>query len=107
MKLSENVNRKFVESVPIHEKIEVLSDTGWVEVYKSHKTVEYQVYILRLEDGRKLECADDHIVFLSDMEEVFVKDLVHGDVILTDTGLCMVEEVETTDRYENMYDFNA
>ena len=107
MKLSENINRKFVESVPIHEKIEVRSDTGWVDVYKSHKTVEYEVYILRLEDGRELECADDHIVFRSDMEEVFVKDLTHGDVILTDTGLCMVEEVETTDRYENMYDLEV
>ena len=107
MKLSETVNRKFIESVPISGKVEVLSDTGWIEVYKSHKTIEYQVYILRLSDGRFLECADDHIVFNMYMEEVFVKDLCEGDIVLTDTGPCEVECVEITSRWEHMYDLEV
>ena len=41
----------------------VESDTGYEKAYAVHKTKPYQVYIVKLENGKKLECADRHIIY--------------------------------------------
>jgi len=60
---------------------EVLTDDGFVDIEALHETIPYQVYELELADGKKLKCADNHIIFNENMEEVFVKDLKIGDII--------------------------
>lgn len=65
---------------------EVLTDDGFVGVEALHETIPYEVYHLILKDGKKIKCADNHIVFKYDLfaqelEEVFVKDLKIGDKI--------------------------
>lgn len=82
-KLSENTYRKFVEQVEV-TGIEVLTDTGFHKVTHSNKTIEYDVWELELEDGRVLECADTHIVFDECINEVYVKDLNVGDIIMVE-----------------------
>lgn len=96
------VERKFIQSFDVSD-YEILTDTGWKDVKAIHKTVKYDVWILRTEN-HVLECADDHIVFDEDWNEVFVKNLNPGQMILTDDGLEKVVEVVKTDRIENMYD---
>ena len=54
-----------------------MTDEGWKDVKAIHKTVQYDVWILRTEN-HVLECADDHIVFDEDWNEVFVKNLNPG-----------------------------
>ena len=54
-----------------------MTDTGWKDVKAIHKTVKYDVWILRTEN-HVLECADDHIVFDEDWNEVFVRNLNPG-----------------------------
>ena len=60
---------------------EVLTDDGFVDIEALHETIPYEVYHLKLSDGKELKCADNHIVFNEQMEEVFVKNLVTGDKI--------------------------
>lgn len=60
---------------------EVLTDTGFVDIEALHETIPYEVYRLKLGDGKELKCADNHIVFNEEMEEVFVKNLKIGDKI--------------------------
>lgn len=60
---------------------EVLTDDGFVDIDALHETIPYDVYELELADGKKLKCADNHIVFDQNMNEIFVKDLVIGDKI--------------------------
>lgn len=62
---------------------EVLTDYGFVDIEALHETIPYEVYHLKLTDGKELKCADNHIVFDLNFNEVFVKDLKIGDKIVT------------------------
>jgi hypothetical protein len=94
---------KFIERYDV-DGYEIVTDSGFVDVVALHKTIPFVKYELRA--GRhRLECADDHIVFRQDYEEVFVKDLRPGDLIRSDTGIDVVERVECLGVEENMYDF--
>ena len=64
---------------------EVSTDTGFKPLSNIHLTQPYKVYDLFTET-KHLSCADNHIVFDSQMSEVFVKDLHLGQYIMTDNG---------------------
>ena len=84
--------------------IEVLTDTGWVDVLNIHTTVEYEVFNVITENGLSIKCADLHILFKEDLSEVFVKDLILGDQIQTKFGISTVCLIEKTGKFEEMYD---
>jgi hypothetical protein len=96
-------NNKFIEKYDVDD-YEILTDTGWSDIKALHKTVPFIRYILKT-TNHSLECADTHIVFNDKFEEVFVKDLINGQMVLTDAGPEVVISVEKTDIEENMYDF--
>jgi hypothetical protein len=77
--------KKITKTTKISE-YEVLTDDGFVDVEALHETIPYEVFHLKLSDGKELKCADNHIVFDENMNEVFVKDLVIGDRIMVDEG---------------------
>ena len=88
---------------------EVLTDDGFVDIEALHETIPYEVYHLKLSDGKELKCADNHIVFYKDdMEEVFVKNLNIGDKILVEQdgvlGESEVIEITNLGYEEVMYD---
>ncbi len=101
--ISDTVERKFVDQVSLNDW-DILTDSGWHECTEISKTVEYQVYELILNNGYKLGCADTHIVFDQNYNEVFVKDLQIGDLLITDIGISEVVSVTNIGRKENMYD---
>lgn len=103
--LSDVTYKKFVESFDVSEW-EVETDDGWVEIEASNKTIEYEVYDLEL-DGYSLSGADNHIVFKENNEEVYIKDLLPGDMIYTKSGLTKVLSVTRTGKFENMYDLSV
>ena len=96
--------KKFTKTYDLSE-YQILTDNGYVDLEYLHETIPYDVWILKLSNGYELECADDHIVFDNDMNEIFVKDLETGDRIKTDDGYAIVIDLLKTDRVENMYDF--
>lgn len=97
-------DKKFTRSVKL-EDYQILTDNGFVDIEYLHETIPYIIWNLKLSNGYELECADDHIVFDSEMNEIFVKDLKIGDRISTDNGNSIVIDIVETDRSENMYDF--
>ena len=97
-------NKKFTNTYNLSD-YQVLTDTGYKDLVSLHETIPYKVWDLKLTNGYKLECADDHIVFDENMNEVFVKNLEVGDSVLTDDGVQFVSSNIETDRIENMYDF--
>ena len=97
-------DKKFTRSVKL-EDYQILTDNGFVDIEYLHETIPYTIWNLKLSNGYELECADDHIVFDSEMNEIFVKDLKIGDRISTDNGNSIVIDIVETDRSENMYDF--
>lgn len=103
MSLSEQLMRKYTEVFDSSEW-EIETDTGWQPLIDTKKTIEYQVYELCLDNGMFLRCADNHIVFLQDLQEIFVKDLVTGQQIITANGLSSVSCVKNLGHQESMYD---
>jgi hypothetical protein len=107
--------KKITKTTKISE-YEVLTDDGFVDIEALHETIPYEVYHLKLSDGKELKCADNHIVFKfnetnpNDFIEVFVKDLKLGDKIITqynDKGEAlnsMVIELTNLGYEEVMYD---
>jgi hypothetical protein len=65
---------------------EVLTDNGYVDIINIHETIPYEVYHLKLSNGKELKCADNHIIFDEQLNEIFVKDLVIGDRVLVDNN---------------------
>ena len=105
--LSEPINKKFIESFDIDDW-DVETDTGWSPVTHLHKTIEYDVWTLVTETGLSLRCADDHIVFDENLNEVYVKDLIPlTSKIITKNGPEIVFAVKKTADKENMFDLTV
>lgn len=104
-KLSEIVERKFIDSIPLFDGWEIETDTGWEDITHIHKTIEYEEWNLVLDNGDYLICADTHIVFDENQNEVFVKDLIPGkSKVITTNGPVLVRSIDKTCTSSNMYD---
>lgn len=100
---SETIERKFIETINLDD-YEVETDEGFIDVVSLNITIPYQIYILKTFGGLELKCADNHIVFDENYNEVFVKDLNVGDHIITKNGIDCVETIVNTGIFENMFD---
>lgn len=105
--ISNTVNRKFTKSYNLKD-LEILTDTGWEPITSIHQTIEYEIWNIATEGGKALSCADTHILFDRDFNEVFAKDLiVNKSYILTKDGAELVTLIENTKVSENMYDISV
>lgn len=102
--LSDNIERKFINTWNI-EDFQILTDNGFVDIKSLHETIPYIKYHIETFNGLKLDCADNHIVFDENMNEIFVKDLRNEDKIMTVNGIDTIICVDETNIEENMYDF--
>ena len=99
------MERKFIDTILL-DGWEIDSDSGFVPAKNLFKTEEYDIWIIRTTNCI-LECADDHILFDKDYNEIYAKDLSIGSYIQTRSGLDQVLAVYRTDRTENMYDIEV
>jgi len=105
--LHEDVERKFIDTIDVNDW-EIETDTGWQDVSHVHKTIPYKRWIVKTETGKELLCADTHIVFDENLNEIFVQDLIpNQSYIKTKQGNELVVWLEETDIYENMYDLTV
>lgn len=102
---SDLIERKFIETFDITDW-EIETDTGWEDISAIGKTIEYEKWILKTETF-ELECADNHIIFDSDFNEMYVCELKPGDKVMTQYGPQKVISVENTHQMENMYDIEV
>jgi hypothetical protein len=108
-KPSELVERKWESAFDIDEW-EIETDTGWQSISKIGKTIPYEVWEIETSSGKKLKCADTHIVFNESYQEIFVKDLnkdTRPDKIITKDGPERVVNVKNLGYAENMYDIQV
>ena len=82
--IEKNIIRKFTEIYDLSKyDLEIETDDGFVDVISLNKTIPYLKYDVITEDGLSIECADKHIVFNENFDEIFVDELKPGDVIKT------------------------
>lgn len=98
------MDKKFISSWNI-EDYEIETDTGWSDIIALHKTIPYEIYIIKTSLGKELKCADNHILFNKNHGEVFVKDLNINDIIITCDGVETITYIKNTNIEDNMYDF--
>lgn len=104
--LSKNVERKFIDSIELDEW-EIESDTGWVPVTHIHKTIEYDEWIIRTNNS-ELICADTHILFDENLNEIYAKDLIpNKSYVMLKQGPELVTEVIKTENSSNMFDLTV
>jgi len=97
------MNKKFIEKIDINDW-EILTDSGFVDIIALHKTIPYTKWRLKTENC-ELNCADNHIVFVNNYGEKFIKDLLLEDLIITKNGLEKIIECRELSSKINMYDF--
>jgi len=106
-KLSETVERKFVASFDVDEW-EIETDTGWEDISAIHKTIVYDEWKIETSSGKKLMCADNHILFDENLNEIFTKNckpkVTH---IMTKDGPELVFKCNKTEKSSNMYDITV
>lgn len=103
-KISDTITRKFIEVKNISDW-EVETETGFVDILSSNKTIEYEVFQITLENGLMIKCADTHILIDEYYNEVFAIDSL-GIVIRTILGESKVCEIIQLDYLENMFDLS-
>ena len=97
--------KKFIEELSV-DGWSVKTDTGYEKISQTNKTIEYQIWKLET-TSHILECADNHIVFDSGYNEVFVKDLKIGYVIMTESGPEKVISIKETTEKVSMFDLSV
>lgn len=106
-KLSETTERKFVKSYNLTD-LEILTDTGWCDVTSIHQTIPYEIWEVITENEKSLQCADTHILFNHNTDEVFAKDLIPGSSrVLTIDGIELVKSVKKLNMSDTMYDISV
>ena len=80
-------NYKTIEEIELPNNIQILTDTGYKPLSHVMITKPFEQYIIKLENGYELNCADEHIVFDEYFNEIYVKDLSINQKIQTDKGL--------------------
>ena len=78
-------NYKTIEEINL-KGIKILTDTGYKELSHLMISKPFEQYIIKLENDYELNCADEHIVFDENYNEIYVKNLNVNDYILTDEG---------------------
>lgn len=95
-------DKKFIETFDVDDW-EVLTDTGWEDIVKVHKTIPYTIWEIHTQSF-ELKCADKHLVFNEAMFPTYVSELKVGDKIWTENGLEEVISIDIHNEEDNMYD---
>ena len=105
--ISQTVNRKFVNSFSLVD-LEIETDSGWQPVTDIHKTIPYTVWHIETQSGLTLDCADTHILFDHNYNEIFVKDIIPNQTkIISKHGPELVLTVIEQSQQENMFDLTV
>ena len=103
MKLSDLTYKKFTCKYDVTD-YQVETDDGFVDITAIYETIPYKKYHIETEDGLFLDCADKHIVFLNDYQEIYAENLKKGDLILSKNGISEVSKVICCEVEEEMFD---
>jgi len=99
----DDINKKIIDSINVN-KIKIYTPQGFKNITQVHKTQPYMLWKIKTENGLTLEAADNHIIFDSNDNEIFIKDLHKGDLIQTKNGLDKVISIKKYSFKVSMYD---
>lgn len=98
----DDISKKILKSIQL-SGFKVKTDSGFDEITNIHITQPYTHYKISTKSFT-LDCADNHIVFDSHMNEIFVKDLKIDDIIQTENGEEIVNNISKSSFKSSMFD---
>ena len=98
------VNRIFEKRFKIKNFVEVESQDGWHKIDYLNITPKIDVIKIITNTGRTLKCANDHIIFDENYNELFAKDSLLKNII-TINGIETVVKIEKCKK-EKLYDLS-
>ena len=99
--------KKFENIITLENGWEILStDSKFHNITHIGKTIPYEIWEIKTLHYT-LSCADTHIVFDKDNNEIFVKDLSVGTIIQTTNGLEPIIDIHKTTNLNNMFDIQV
>lgn len=99
-----DISKKILNYISTNNLL-VESDNGFVPVSEINITQPYQQYELILENGLSMVCADNHIVFDENYNEIFVRDVLYNN-IQTKYGISKVISVKKLKGKISMFDLS-
>jgi hypothetical protein len=103
--LSDNTYKKFIEVFDVDDW-QIETDNGWSDIDQIGKTIEYDEWELKTIDGFELICADKHILFDENFNEIYVENLIKGSKIINTNGISEILYVNKTKNISNMFDIS-
>ena len=93
-------SKKIIDTILLHSNYDfyIETDTGYSKISHIHKTQPFKIIELKTESNKKIKCADLHILFDDNMQEVFCSNLKIGDKIQTKNG---PEKIVSVIKYNN------
>jgi len=98
----DDVNKKIIETISV-DNIKVMTDTGFESISDIHITQPFKHWTIETKDF-ELSCADKHIVFDENFNEVFVRDLSINDIIQTEHGPQKIKNIKMEKYKTSMFD---
>lgn len=102
-KIKSKNNYKFIKSFNL-EGLNVLTDSGFKKSNKIYMTKPFNIYELILDNGYKLHCADEHILYNIYKNQIYAKDLKIGDYIITNNGPIKIININILNKKISMVD---
>ena len=105
-----NNNNKIIESLRPIVDIRLKSKNCYTTVTDIHRTKQFTEYIIELKDGSKLSCADEHLLFTSDLHAdgwTHIKDIRPDFFVYTENGWQKVISVKKKNRKTFMGDLTV
>lgn len=101
----DDISKKILNSIKLMN-IKVKTDTGYQFATDIHITQPYRHYNIKTKDF-ELYCADNHIIFDKDFNEVFTKNLKIGSLIQTENGIQEVLSLSIDKFKSSMFDLTV
>jgi hypothetical protein len=99
-------NLKFTAQGALPETL-VSSPSGFIPIKKALKTIPYQPYKMRLNNGMELIAADEHLVITPSGEKALLNLQPNEQVITIDGPSAVIDVVRLPDSPVEMYDFEV
>lgn len=99
----DDITKKIMDSLDLSD-VMIDTDTGWEAITHIHKTQPYDVFKIKLKNGLYLEGADNHILFNEKHKQIFIKDIIPGDLVITKEGPIEVKSIIKRNVKVSMFD---
>lgn len=105
--LNQTDDLKKITNILSVSNLKVETDYGFVPIEEINITQPYNIYHVELENGLVLDCADTHVLYNKNHQEIFVNQLKLGDELYTKLGDSKIIKIKKLKSKISMMDLSV